>query len=159
MAPIEASFDDHFTVKAPLDRVREHFASAEQVARHYGKLDRYELRDPHTVRFVQPSYNYGVTRFDGRYTCRYQVVDDHTVRWSTLPEDHNMENTGTARLSPGPGGSTLLHYQATLAIDLDVNRILRATLAPVVSRIVAEEMRGYVKRMIATVEAAATART
>lgn len=155
MAKIEARFSDRFTIRAPLAVARDHFADPEQVAIHYGKLDRYELRDADTVRFIQPSYNYGITRFDGRYTCCYRVADPRTVRWSTLPEDHNMENSGTARFSEGPGGTTVMQYDATLVLDLDVNRILRATIAPVVSRIVAEEMRAYVQRMIDSLEAGA----
>lgn len=153
MAGIEGTFSERFSVRAPLDRTREAFADPARVAAHYGKLDRFELREPGTVRFWLPDYSYGITRFAGRYTCQYQVMDPATVRWHTLPEDHNMVSEGTARFSAGPAGSTVMAYQAHLVLDLDVNRILRATIAPFAARAIADEMRAYVQRMIASVEA------
>jgi hypothetical protein len=147
-----SELDETFHSSAPLASVRDHFADIEAVITHYGHLERADRQDPLTVRFTLPRKNHGVATFNGRYTCRWEVVDDHTVRWSTIGDDNNMWSTGEARFRAG-GGKTLMEYRHEIVIDLDVNRMLAKVIAGVVREVTRRELRAYVGRMLASVPA------
>ena len=152
MAEFTGEFSDTFTVRVPLDVARRHFADPAQHATWYGDLERYELLGDGAVRYQLPEYNYGVTTFQGRYTCRYTELDDHRVQWRTIGEDHNIRLRGDAVFSEQPDGSTSMRYDATLVLEFPVGRLLRRVVQPLVAQSVRREMRAFVERMITAVE-------
>ncbi len=149
MPRFTSEFDETFHSDVPLARLRDHFADVEAVIAHYGHLEHADRRDDRTVHFVLPPQNHGVTTFNGRYTCQWTVVDDHTVRWRTVEDGSgNMWSEGEATFRE-EGGRTAMHYRHTLAIDLSVNRMLAKMIRGVVAEVTRRELRAYVLRMLA----------
>ena len=148
MAELSGAFRARFTLRAPLEQALATFADPAAHAACFEGLDRHELIDPQTVRFVLPPQSYGVTTFQGDYTCRYQRQGD-TVAWHTLRG--NIHAQGSARFRQTDQG-TLLDYEQQIRIDLDVGRLLRKTIQPIVSRSIQKEARQFVERMVRAAE-------
>lgn len=148
MAELSGTFRARFTLRAPLDQAVAAFADPAMHARCFQGLQRYELLDPQTVRFILPQQSYGVTTFSGDYTCRYQRQGD-TVRWHT-PRG-NIDARGSARFSEAAEG-TRLDYEQQITLDLDVGRLLRKTIQPIVSLSIEKEARAFVERMVRAAE-------
>lgn len=154
MATFKGSFHDEFTVAAPPEAVLAQFLDLDQIVEHYGDLESTERLDDHTIRFLLTNQNHGVFSFQGRYDCRYERADDRTTVWTSQGDDGNVHTSGKATVAPGSEpGTTRLDYQADMALDIEVNKMLAPVLEPVVKASIGQQMRAYVKRMISAVEA------
>lgn len=153
MARFQGTFHEVFTVRAEPAAVLDQFLSLAQIIEHYGDLESAEQLDDHTLRFVLKNQNHGVFSFQGRYECRYVPDGDSATTWASQGEGGNVFTSGRASVAPGDQpGTTLLDYQADMALEIDVNKMLAPVLDPVVKASIAQQMRAYVKRMIQAVE-------
>ena len=152
VARFTGRFRETYTLRAPLDAARAHFADLDAVIANYGEtLDRAEKRGPDTLELRLKEQNYGVTRYAGRYTCRWQVDGDRTVRWRTI-EPGNLDSSGTATVEPLSDGRTRMVYDITLVLDIDVGRLLSVAIGKIVETAISREARAYVERLNAALE-------
>jgi uncharacterized membrane protein len=157
VAKFTGSFHQDYTLQAPLEAARDHFADLDAVIANYGStLERADKQGDGTLSLWLKDQNYGVTRFRGHYVCRWSTPDEHTVRWETL-EAANMDSSGTARFERLPDGRTHLVYDIRLVLDIDVGRLLTKVIGKVVEQAIAREARAYVERLIATLPASPSA--
>jgi len=153
LARFEGTFHEVFTVRAEPRAVLDQFLSLEQIIAHYGDLESAEQLDANTLRFLLKNQNHGVFSFQGRYDCRYVAQGDSATTWASQGEGGNVFTSGRASVAPGDEpGTTRLDYQADMALEIDVNKMLAPILDPVVKASIAQQMRAYVKRMIKAVE-------
>jgi carbon monoxide dehydrogenase subunit G len=154
MARFEGTFHDIFTVRAAPEAVLAQFLDLDQIVAHYGDLDSAERLDPETLRFLLKNQNHGIFSFQGSYACRYRRASDTSTTWASEGEGGNVFTSGRASVAPGDEpGTTKLDYQADMALEIEVNKMLAPVLDPVVKASIAQQMRAYVKRMIQAVEA------
>ena len=139
----EGTHTESRTFDAPLATVRDHFANPEKILAHTKGLETSSVTDG-VVHFVMEEENHGVATFKGDFRCRY-VVEGDTVRWT--PEgDGNMKQSGQATFSE-KDGKTVMDYTETIEIDLGVPGMMAPMLKPVISALLGNEMKDYVKRM------------
>ena len=105
------------------------------------------------MNFLLNEKNHGVTKFQGKYTCRYTFPDEETLIWETLGQDGNINASGKATFKATADGQTEIDYHGLLSLDMDLNKMMAGMLKPVVGQMIAYEMKEYVKRMIAAAEA------
>lgn len=153
MAIFKGAFQESFTVAAEPAVVLAQFLDLDQIVEHYGDLESAERIDAQTLGFLLENQNHGVFSFQGRYTCRYVPEGDDAVVWKSEGAGGNIETQGRASVAPGPDpGSTTLTYQATMSLDIEVNKMLAPVLEPVVKASISQQMGAYVKRMIKAAE-------
>jgi len=152
LARFTGRFRETYTLRASLADARNHFADLDQVIAHYGgTLDRAEKRGDGVLELWLKPQNYGVTRFDGHYTCRWVVEGDKTVRW-TSSGNGTLDSSGTATFEALPDGRTRMVYDIALSLDIEVGRLLSAMIGKVVEASIAKEARAYVDRLVAALE-------
>jgi carbon monoxide dehydrogenase subunit G len=154
MARFEASFHEEFTVRAEPAAVLAQFLDLDQIIAHYGDLETAERLDDETLQFLLKNQNHGVFSFQGRYVCRYRRDGDAATAWASEGEGGNVFTSGRATVAPGAEpGTTRFDYRADMALEIDVNKMLAPVLDGIVKAAITQQMRAYVKRMIAAVEA------
>jgi len=129
----------------PLATVRDHFANPEVILANTKGLESSSVEDG-VIHFVMEEEDHGVVKFKGEFRCKYEL-DGNTLRWTTL-SDGNMKQSGTAVFSEKDGG-TSVDYSEKVEIDLGVPGMMAPMLKPVISALLGNEMKDYVKRMTA----------
>jgi hypothetical protein len=152
MATFEGAFHETFITGASARHARDVFADLDQITTHYGELERAEKLDDRTLAFYLPPKNHGITLFTGRYDCRYEPYEDHTLIWTTVGDTGNIRSEGRAVFTTGSDGRTTIDYQARLQLEMEVGRIAARLLGPVIRQAMNRETRAYVKRMIRAAE-------
>lgn len=147
MATLTGTFRGTFDLPVDVATARAHFADPAAIAANYGPLQSHVVIGPHALRLVLPPQYHGISTFHGRYDCTWSFPSDVEVAWSTTPGSGNMVSEGRARLVP-TGSGCRMSWDSTISIEMDVNRLLAKGLQPVVSHLVAAEMKAYVERMI-----------
>lgn len=147
MPTLTGTFSDTFDLPCDIATARAHFADPPTIAANYGPLKSHEVIGDHSLRLILPTQNHGISTFDGRYDCDWTFPADDVVAWSTRPGSGNMDSSGRARFTKTASGCRM-HWDSTIAIEMDVNRFLAKGLQPVVGMMVAREMKAYVERMI-----------
>ena len=148
MAKLTGTFSQTFDLNCDIATAQAHFADVATIAKNYGPLESHEVIGPHSLRLVLPLQNHGITTFQPRYDCTWSFPNDRETAWDTTPGSGNMVSVGTARFTETPSGCRMA-WDSTITIDMPVNRFLAKGLQPVVSRMVAAEMKAYVQRMFA----------
>lgn len=152
MARFTGRFRETYVLNVPIEAARDWFANVDAVVAHYGDtLDRAEKRAPDTLELWLKPQNYGVTSYAGHYTCRWERHGDRAVRWTTQGAG-NLDSRGTAAFEPLPDGRTRMVYDITLALDIEVGRLLSAMIGKIVEAAIAKEARAYVERLVAALE-------
>lgn len=152
MPVFSAELQHTFSTPAPMEQVHRCFFDVDTHIANFGQLASANKLDDHTVDYTLKAANYGVTTFQGRYTCRYASPDAQTITWSTLDPESNMQSVGTVRLTALPDGGTSIDYTATLGLDIDVPSMMAPMIKPVIRQVAAAEMKQFVKRMIRSAE-------
>ena len=127
VARFTGRFRETYTLRAPLEAARAHFADLDAVIA-----------------------NYGVTRYDGHYTCTWETDGDR-VRWRTIDRS-TLDSSGSATFEALPDGRTRMVYEITLALEIDVGRLLSAVIGKIVEAAIAKEARAYVDRLVVALE-------
>lgn len=131
MAWIEGSATKTVVMNAPLDEVAEVFVSPAHLKESMENLERFEVVDEHTYRWLlKPMGAKGIT-FQGDYTVRYERQGD-VVRWESL-EGGTMRTRGSARLRELGAGRTEVSYEETLASDLPIPKLGAKLFRPIVA--------------------------
>jgi uncharacterized membrane protein len=151
MAWFEGTHTEAVTVGSDLSRVQAHFADLEAIIRHSSDVESAETEGD-VVHFVLEPQDHGIVKFQGKYSCRYQVADDGAVRWETVGEG-NTDQSGEARFTTLPEGGTRVDYRETVKIDLDVPAMMAPVLKPLIGQVLARAIKGYLRRMVADLEA------
>lgn len=149
MADISGTFRATFDLRAPLEQAIATFADPAAHAACFQDLERHERVDDRTLRIVLRRQSYGVTSFQGDYTCRYER-DGETVRWTTLRG--NVHAHGSARFSRR-GEGCRLEYEQHVTVELQVGALLGKTIQPIAARALQDEARRFVERLVQRVEA------
>jgi len=152
MAWFEAEHTTRFTTPVGYEAARDHFASLEQIIAQSADVEQAEVVDQGTISFLLKEQNHGITTFQGRYTCRYTLADEHTLVWQTVGEGHNMTSEGRATFQ-AEGELCAVDYTEKLGLDLDVPAMVVPMLKPVIRQVLAAEMAKYVERMTEALEA------
>lgn len=147
MAQFTSTFKKSYRLDATAEAAAAHFGDPLCVARNYGDLDHHELIDPKTIKLVLKEHHYGVTRFRGEYTCRYDH-DATSATWKTLKTE-NLDSSGTARFRDHGDGTCTMDYDARLVLEINVPRLMKAVIGGVVETLAARGMSDFVERMIA----------
>jgi carbon monoxide dehydrogenase subunit G len=141
----EGTHTETRALSVPPDAARAHFADRAMIVAQTPSAESATV-DGETIHFVMKPEDHGVVKFQGRFSCRYWL-DDGVLRWETA-EGSNMTQRGEARFEPA-GAGTELRYIETVALDLDVPSMMAPMLRPVISAMVASEIKDFVKRMAA----------
>ncbi|MCA9566205.1 MAG: hypothetical protein KC656_00105 [Myxococcales bacterium] len=100
------------------------------------------------VHFVMKEEDHGVVKFKGEYHCRYEPIEDG-VRWTSL-DGGNLDQSGEATVRALDEGCELT-YRETVKIDLGVPSMMAPMLKPVIGPMMANEVKDFVKRLVAGV--------
>lgn len=145
MPRFSGEYRETFTVDAPIDRVKAHFADLPTIAANYGGLAGHEIHDAHEITFVlEPKSEKGVT-FNGRYRGRYEFTSPDTLEWRTV-DTKNMWSSGRARFV-AVGDRTRVEFSQHVETEMEVNRLLAKLIGPIVSREINAGTKGYLERM------------
>ena len=150
MSRFEGSHTTTVTVTKPISAAIAHFADPETIVGHSENVASANVEGD-TVHFVLTEQDHGITKFEGRYSCRY-TADGNIVKWQTVGEG-NFVQSGQATFTELDGGKTEIAYTEDLGIDLDVPAMMAPMLKPVISQVLAHEAKGFLGRMIKTLEA------
>ena len=148
MAQLTGTFSSSFDLPCDIQTAQKHFADPPTIAANYGPLESHEVIGPNSLRLTLPVQNHGISTFQGRYDCTWTFPNDREVAWTTAPGSGNMDSKGRATFTATATGCRMA-WDSSITIDMPVNRFLAKGLQPVVSRMVASEMKAYVQRMIA----------
>src|SRR5690554_7146878 len=141
MAWIEGSATKTLIVDAPKDEVAEVLASPSHLKECMGDLERFEVVDDTTYRWVlKPIGAKGIT-FQGDYTVRYER-DGDTVRWESQ-EGGTMKTRGSARLRELGAGRTEVTYEETLSSDLPIPKLGAKMFRPIVAREIVKGVESF----------------
>lgn len=151
MAWFEGEHRESVTVAADRDRARAFFADPEAILAHSKDVESSRV-EGETIHFVIKLQDHGVMKFQGRFACRYHAPDEATVRWEPVGEG-NTKQSGEAVFTALPGGGTRIDYRERVAIDLDVPGMMAPMLKPVVGPMVTYEIKEYLRRMTAALDA------
>jgi carbon monoxide dehydrogenase subunit G len=151
MARFTGTLEQTFTTPADLDTCKAHFLDLDAVRRCYPGLDHAETLDDATLKLTLQERQQMGERFVGTYTCRWAPTDTG-VQWRTLGDGNNMWVDADLTFTP-TGTGTSIHWHQTLALELNVNRIVARMLQPVVSRLIARGMRDYADQHLAELAA------
>lgn len=145
MAKIEAKESRRFKVNASIEEAYELFSDPEKQAGLFNELERYELVDDETVRYVlEEQKEKGIT-FQGDYTVRYVGNGSDKVEWETL--EGNIETEGVVRLEKVSDDVTEIDYNETLTPDLPIPRLMARVFKPIVSREVRKGIGEYLENV------------
>jgi hypothetical protein len=109
-------------------------------------MEKIEVLDDHEIRFVvKPQASHGVT-FTAHYLCRYEIDPQGVLRWRSTASE-NIWVEGEAHLTALSPTSTRLDYKQSLAMEMQVNRLLAKIIAPLVTKGIRDGVRAYLKAM------------
>lgn len=145
MARFEGEVRETFTVPTDRASARDHFGDLETIAAQYGALERYEIIDASTIRFVLEKQAAKGVSYQGIYTCTYTKSGDDRLEWKTTASD-NMWSTGHARFI-AQGDATRVEYYQKIETEMPVPRLLGKVIAPIVRNKIAGGVREYIARM------------
>lgn len=154
MARFLGEYAEVFTVRAPLEQAAAHFGNLDAIARNYGTLERFDRVDAQTLHLVLlPRSEKGIT-FKGEYTCRYVYPSPNVLEWSTVTT-RNLWSQGRATFASAGPGLTRVDYRQRMEAEMEVNRLLAAVAAPIVSHQIRDGVRSYLLRMTRDLESIA----
>ena len=142
----EGTHTESRTVAKPIDAVRAACASPDRILANTKNIEASSVDDG-VIHFVMKEEDHGVVKFKGEFRCRY-TLDGNTLRWETVG-DGNMKQSGEATFSDD-GGETKVDYTETVEVDLPVPGMMAPMLKPVISALLANEIKEYVKRVAAS---------
>ncbi len=147
MPPIEATDSRTIRVRVPMADVYAFFLDPAMRQQVMPDLERFEVLDEHTVRWILVEKREKGIRFQADYTVVFEGNGSDEVRWRAT--EGNMGNTGTVLLRSLDGGFTEVRYTELMAPDLPIPRLLAKVFRPIVAR----EVRQGIGQMIDNVEA------
>jgi hypothetical protein len=151
MAWFEGTHAQSLIVDAPLAAAKAHFANLAAIAANTSDLERFDI-DGDVLHLVMKAQDHaGIAKFQGDYRSRYTTSGD-TVRWEAV--SGNTKQSGEARFTRLSDNRTTLDYTETVAIDMDVPAMMAPMLRPLITQILAHEIKGFVGRMVKAVPAA-----
>lgn len=146
MPRFSGEYRETFTLNAPIDAAKAHFADLATIAANYGGLVSHEIHDEHEITFVlEPKSEKGVT-FNGQYRCRYEFTSDDTLEWKTV-STANMWSTGKARFTAVGDDRTRVDFTQHIETEMQVNKLLAKLIKPIVAREINGGTKGYLDRM------------
>lgn len=144
MAWFEGSYEHTVVVPGSVDKVAKHFADLSTIIAQTSDVERSNIEGD-VIHFVLKAQDHaGIAKFQGDYRCRYTLSGD-TLRWETL--EGNTQSSGTAKFTAS-GADTSVDYRETVKIDMDVPAMMAPMLRPLITQVLAHEIKGYVNRMI-----------
>lgn len=148
MAWFEGTHQETRTLDVPADRAAAHFADPAAIVAATKGVESHTV-DGGTIQLVLEEEDHGVVKFKAAYDCTYERVDDHTVRWSSA--EGNLKQSGEARFTPTDSGCELA-YTEKVEIDLGIPDMMAPMAKPLIGPMLAQEIKGFVDRMIHRLE-------
>lgn len=149
MSRFEGKHTATVTVPAPLSAAIAHFANPQTIVAHSKDVESATVEGD-TIHFVLEAQDHGITKFQGRYSCKY-TAEGNVVRWQTIGGG-NTEQSGEATFETVDENTTQIAYNEQLAIDLDVPDMMAPMLKPVIAQVLSHELKGFLGRMTKTLE-------
>lgn len=142
MAWFEGSHTETRALPVSAEVAAAHFADPAAVVAATKDIESSSI-DGEVIHFLLKEEDHGVMKFQPDYRCRY-TRDGDVVRWETL--EGNLDQSGEARFEPAGDGCTL-HYAETIKVEIDVARMMAPMLKPVISALVSNGIKDFVKAM------------
>lgn len=154
MATFHGHVTESWTVQCDPDAALAFFASLDANIQHNVELKSHERLDDHTLRMVLREQRSGRTTYEPRYTLRWTPdAATRTLRWQDVAgEEGTMVIRGVARFEGPPGGPTTVHWDEQVSAEVPVNRLVAKAVKPVAEGLIRKGIRGFVERMIASLE-------
>ncbi len=146
MPRFEGDTHETLILNVPREQALAAFCNPKVIARYTGQMASYKILDDHTIHFhVQPQSSHGVV-FQADYICRYDVDSQGVLTWRSTTAN-NISVAGEARFIAISITQTRLEYKQSLAMDMTVNRLLAALIAPLIKKGIRDGVLDYLKRM------------
>ncbi len=146
MATFEGTYTDKLVVHADVNTARDHFANLETIVANTKDLEQADI-DNDTIHFLLEAQEHtGIGTFQGKYSCRYAVTDG-VLSWESVG-DGNTRQSGRATFTAVDGGATEVDYTESIAIDMDVPKLMAPMLKPLIGPMLKHELSEYAKRMV-----------
>lgn len=145
MATFESTYSETFTLPGSPEAVRAHFADLGTIIANTNDVESTDV-DGDVVHFVLKAQEHmGIGTFQANYRCRYTVGDDGVLRWEPVGEG-NSRQSGEATFT-AKGDATEVSYSESIAVDMDVPKMMAPMLKPVIGAVLSHELKEYAKRM------------
>jgi carbon monoxide dehydrogenase subunit G len=130
MAWVKGKEDRSFIVDAPYDDVVEFFCEPANFRAAFSQMEQSEEIEEGVWHWTLQEKSEKGVRFQGIYTVEYQR-DGDSIEWAT--REGNMKSSGSTRFDD-LDGTTRVHYEETLEVDLPIPRLMAKVFKPIVSR-------------------------
>ncbi|MCC7542496.1 MAG: hypothetical protein IT379_40140 [Deltaproteobacteria bacterium] len=150
MAWIEGTERRTYDIHAPIEKVYAFLSTPELLKAAFLELERHEILDATTARWILKEKNEKGVKFRPDYTVRYGGNGTDRVEWS--PVAGNMKARGTARLRPKGPDTTEVQYEETIASDIPINSLIAKVFQGIVAREIKKGVQGFLDRVKARLE-------
>lgn len=144
MAWFEGTHSETRQLDVPAEQAAAHFADPNAIVAATKGVESTTI-DGGTIQFVMEEEDHGVVKFKGAYTCTYERVDDHTVRWSS--SEGNLKQSGEATFTPTDSGCTVA-YSEKVEIELGIPDMMAPMAKPLIGPMLAAEVKSYLDRLV-----------
>lgn len=149
MATFESTYTHTFTVPVSLAVARDHFANPEVIIAHTQDVETATVEGD-TIHFVMKAQEHmGISTFQPDYRSTYTVSGD-VIRWAPKGEA-NTRQSGSATFT-ARGDETEVVYSESVAIDMDVPKLMAPMLKPVIGAVLSHEIKEFTARMRKTLD-------
>ena len=153
MAWIEGTERRTYDIHAPIEKVYAFLSTPELLKAAFLELERHEILDATTARWILKEKNEKGVKFRPDYTVRYGGNGRDRVEWSSLAGG-NMRAKGKAVLRSKGVDVTEVQYEETIASDLPIPGLMARVFQPIVAREIRKGVQGFLDRIKARLEQA-----
>lgn len=153
MAWVSGSAKRTFEIRAPMAQVYEFLTTPDQIVEALEDLERREMFDPSTARFIYKARTEKGVTFQGDCTVRYSGNGTDRVKWEPHGDGPcSLTCTGSAVLREGGPGVTEVTYEENSSTDLPIPKLLARVFRPILAREVKKDVYAYLDRVKAVIE-------
>jgi len=157
MAWVSGSAKRVFQIRAPMAQVYEFLTTPDQIVEALKDLERKELLDPATARFLYKERTERGVTFRPDTTVRYSGNGTDQVQWGPHGDaPRTLTCSGSAQLRALGGGVTEVTYEENSSTDLPIPKLLAKVFKPILAREIKKDVYAYLDRVKAVIEGRST---
>jgi uncharacterized membrane protein len=145
MTWIEGKAQKTFRINAPLANVYEFFITPAKMAPAFSDLERHEVIDEKTVRWVYKKKKEKGITFQPDCTTRYSGNGTDQVQWAPGGSG-NLRSSGMARLKSLGDAVSEVEYEERSEVDLPIPSLLAKIFRPIVAKELQNTIFSYLDR-------------
>lgn len=145
MAWLEGSHSETRTIAKPVDTVKAHFGDLETIIANSADVETATV-DGDTIHYVLKMQDHGLVQFQGDYKVTYTPTADG-LTWQPTGEGNTKQSGSVIFRAVGDG--TELEFSETLSINLPIPAVMAPMIKPMVGKMLAGELKGFLDRMSA----------